>query len=204
MTKPSDQSRAQQESLSAQTQWFHVYKSMFDQGDVAKIGPRAFTIYSAIKSHANYSSGMACPGIELISEKTGISPAQIKRELKVLVAGGFITKEKHGRSNRYTLREKIQVTDKYGRSEAIATWAYVPSTAQRAIADLKSWLVTGNLAGTKTLSIERLNLQINLGGQNTQVDLDSLLADLAKLPASLRDKLRKRLVHSDGFIHGSE
>ncbi|TBU77456.1 helix-turn-helix domain-containing protein [Pseudomonas daroniae] len=177
---------------------------MIDQGDIAKIGPHAFAVYAVIKAHTNYASGMAFPGIDLISAKSGVSPAQIKRELKVLEAAGYITKEKHGRSNRYTLREKIQVTDEHGRPQAVATWDYVPSSVQHAVADLKNVLVTGDLAGTKIVHIERLNLQINLGGENTQINLESLLTDLNKLPSSIRDKLRSRLDGRNEVIHSSD
>lgn len=146
---------------------------------------------------------MACPGIERISEKSGISPAQIKRELKVLEAAGFIIKEKNGRSNRYTLREKIQVTDVNGCPH-VATWDYVPSSAQHAVAELKNGLITGDLAATKIVSIERLNLQINLGGGNTQINLESLLTDLDKLPAGIRETLRRNLNRRSDLIHSSE
>ncbi|WP_244216217.1 helix-turn-helix domain-containing protein [Phytopseudomonas daroniae] len=204
MANSSTENPAQQELWAAQTQWFHVFKSMIDQGDIAKIGPHAFAVYAVIKAHTNYASGMAFPGIDLISAKSGVSPAQIKRELKVLEAAGYITKEKHGRSNRYTLREKIQVTDEHGRPQAVATWDYVPSSVQHAVADLKNVLVTGDLAGTKIVHIERLNLQINLGGENTQINLESLLTDLNKLPSSIRDKLRSRLDGRNEVIHSSD
>jgi len=204
MANSSVQPPVQQEPQGAKTLWFHVFKAMIDQGDVAKIGPRAFTVYAVIKAHANYYTGMACPGIERISEKSGISPAQIKRELKVLEAAGFIMKEKCGRSNHYTLREKIQVTDVKGCPH-VATWDYVPSSAQHAVADLKNGLITGDLAATKIVSIERLNLQINLGGgKNTQINLESLLTDLDRLPASIRDKLRSKLNRSNEVIHSSK
>ena len=92
--------------LRAQTQWFHLFKAMVDHGEVARIGPYAFTVYAVIKAHANYHSGIAYPGIDLIAEKSGVSPAQVKRALGVLQAAGLITKTKTGRSNHYTLRER--------------------------------------------------------------------------------------------------
>ncbi len=191
--------------LEAQTHWFHVFKSMIDQGDVAKIGPHAFTVYAVIKAHTNYSSGLAFPGIDLIAAKSGVSPAQIKRELRVLEEAGYITKERVGRSNRYTLREKVQVTDEHGRPRAVATWDYVPSGVKRAVADLKNFLVAGELGGTKIVHIERLSMQINVGGENTQINLASLLSDLDKLPASMRNKLRSKLRHNfDEVIHSSD
>jgi DNA-binding transcriptional ArsR family regulator len=192
-------------ALEAQTQWFHVFKSMIDQGDVAKIGPHAFTVYAVIKAHTNYSSGVAFPGIDLISEKSGVSPAQIKRELRVLEEAGYITREKVGRSNRYTLREKIQVTDEHGRPHAVATWDYVPSGVKRAVTDLNNFLVAGELAGTRVVHIERLSMQINVGGENTQINLASLLSNLDKLPVSMRNKLRSKLRHNlDEVIHSSD
>ena len=179
--------------FSVQTHWFHVFKAMIDQGDVAKIGPHAFTVYAVIKAHSNYSSGVAFPGIELISEKSGVSPAQIKRELKVLEEAGYITRERVGRSNRYTLREKLEISDEHGRPQAVATWDYVPSGIRQAVADLRNLLLAGELVGTKVVHIKRLNMQINLGGENTQINLESLLSDLEKLPIKTREQLRRRL-----------
>lgn len=70
--------------LRAQTQWFHVFRAMIDQGDVARIGPHAFTVYAVIKAHANFDHGLSKPGIQRISEQSGVSQAQVKRALGVL------------------------------------------------------------------------------------------------------------------------
>ena len=192
-------------ALAAKTQWFHVFKSMIDQGEVAKIGPHAFAVYAVIKAHTNYHSGLSFPGIDLISEKSGVSPAQVKRELKVLEGAGYITRKRVGRSNHYKLREKIQVIDEHGRPQALATWDYVPGGVRQAVADLRDLLVAGNLAGTRLVHIERLNMQINVGGENTQINLESVLADLDRLPAGMREKLRSKLRHkSDEVIHSSD
>ncbi len=192
-------------ALAAQTQWFHVFKSMIDQGEVAKIGPHAFAVYAVIKAHTNYNTGLSFPGIDLISEKSGVSPAQIKRELRVLEEAGYITRKRVGRSNHYTLREKIQVTDEHGRPQALATWGYVPKNVKQALEDLRDLLVAGDLAGARIVHIERLNMQINVGGENTQINLESLLADLDRLPAGMREKLRSKLRHKlDEVIHSSD
>lgn len=58
--------------LSAELTWFHVFKAMIDDGEVAKIGASAFTTYCVIKSHTNFSTGVAFPSIETISEKSCI------------------------------------------------------------------------------------------------------------------------------------
>jgi hypothetical protein len=189
--------------LRAQTQWFHVFRAMIDQGDVARIGPHAFTVYAVIKAHANYYSGMAHPGIERISGQSGVSLAQVKRALGVLETVGLITKTKSGRSNHYTLREKVQVTEA-GRPHTVATWDYVPSRAQHTVSELKKAVITGDLASTRILNIERLNIQINLAGGNSQIDLGSLHTDLDRLPASIRETLRRNLNRFSDLIHSSE
>ena len=113
------------DSLSAELAWFHVFKAMIDDGEVAKIGASAFTTYCVIKSHTNFATGVAFPSIETISKKSGISQAQVKRDLKTLEANGLLTKERQWKQNVYTLREKILITDETGKPAGQATWDYL-------------------------------------------------------------------------------
>ena len=93
----------QKELFKAETAWFHIFKTMIDNGDVARMGPYAVTVYLVIKSHTNFATGRAFPALETIAEKSGVSLAQVKRELKTLEKYGYITTEKKGRANHYTL-----------------------------------------------------------------------------------------------------
>jgi DNA-binding transcriptional ArsR family regulator len=182
---------AQAELFSAETTWFHIFRTMIANGDVARMGPHAFTVYAVIKAHTNFSTGRAFPSIELIAEKSGISVAQIKRELKTLEEMGYVTKEKDGRKNIYQLREKIEIQDAHGRPSAVATWDYLPSSVQAAIADLKNVMVTGDLNGARIVNIKHLVVNVNTGS-GTQINLahmedgelkrqlETLLAKVAK------------------------
>ena len=155
----------QTELFEAQTTWFHVFKNMIDNGDVAKMGPHACTVYLVIKAHTNYSTGMSFPAIETIAVKSGISVAQVKRELVKLETMQYITKVKKGRSNHDTLREKVDIKDDAGRPSAVATWDYLPSSVTAAVADLKNVLVTGKAENARIVHIERLTVNIaNSGG----------------------------------------
>lgn len=191
---------SQQELFKAETTWFHVFKDMIDSGDVSKMGPFAFTVYAVIKAHTNFSTGHAFPAIETISEKSGISIAQVKREMKLLVAHGYITKEKSGRHNVYRLREKVQITGEDGNPAAVATWDYLPSSVQHAVADLKNVMISGDIAGAKIVHIERLNVQINTGNNNsiTQINEAELMAIANRNPelfdrlADIRDRARMK------------
>lgn len=133
MSKPE-----QNELFEAETQWFHVFKAMIDSGELAKMEGSTVKVYLVVKAHTNFSTGRAFPALETIAEKAGLSVAQIKRCLKQLEEHGYISKEKKGRSNVYTLREKIQIEDGTGRPAAVATWDYLPSSVQQAVADLKT------------------------------------------------------------------
>lgn len=152
---------AQGELFQAETSWFHVFRSMIESGDIARMGPHAVTVYLVIKAHTNFKSGRAFPAMETIVSKSGISLAQVKRSLNTLEELGYITKEKMGRNNVYRLREKVEIQDSTGRPAAVATWDYLPSSVSEAMADLKNVLVQGDLAGAKIVQIEHLQVNFN-------------------------------------------
>lgn len=186
MTKKTPQG----ELFKAETTWFHVFRDMIENGDVAKMGPHAVTVYLVIKAHTNFSTGRAFPAVETIVEKSGISQRQVLRELKTLEEHGYITKEKKGRNNLYTLREKVSITDGDGRPAAVATWDYLPSSVGHAMADLKNVLMTGDLGGAKIVHIERLNVQVINGNNNSGItQFNANVADFAKLPPELQEKM---------------
>jgi DNA-binding transcriptional MocR family regulator len=184
----------QGELFKAETTWFHVFKNMIDSGDLAKMGSHAFTVYCVIKSYTNFATGHAFPSLETVSQKSGVSLAQVKRELKTLETLGYIAREKSGRKNLYTLREKVSIADESGRPVASATWDYLPSSVRDAVADLKNVLMSGELAGARIVHIERLTLNVQTGANSTQINLAGL-DELARVNPKMADKIKK-LIHS--------
>jgi biotin operon repressor len=183
----------QMELFKAETTWFHVFVSMIENGDVARLGPYAVTVYLVVKAYTNWKTGKAFPSIETIGEKSGISRAQVMRSLASLTENGYLDKVKVGRKNSYTLREKVTLKDQEGRPAAFATWDYLPSTVEAARAELKRFMLTGEQDG-KILFIETLNLnvQFNSGDHNVinQGKLDSVTeASLTRLKAAM-DKVQ--------------
>jgi DNA-binding transcriptional MocR family regulator len=199
----STKEAAQTELFNAETTWFHIFRTMIANGDTAKMGPHAFTVYAVIKAHTNFSTGRAFPSLELIAEKSGISVAQIKRELKTLEEMGYVTKEKRGRSNLYQLREKVEIQDQHGRPQAVATWDYLPSGVQAAIADLKNVMVSGDLNGARVVHIERLVVNMNTGS-GTQINLDMASMKDTALKRQLESLLAKATRQADVGITGDE
>lgn len=175
------------QSLDAEVQWFHLFKAMIENGDVAKMGPHAFTVYAVIKAHTNFNTGQAFPAVETIAKKSGVSVPQVKRELKTLEAHGYVTKEKRGRNNVYTLREKIDIADEHGRPAAVATWDYLPSGVKHAMADLKNVLMSGDLGAARIVHIE--NLTVNVATDNAvQVNLNN-----PTIPPEVREQIERIL-----------
>lgn len=163
--------------LEAQTTWFHIFKSMVDSGDIAKMGPYATTVYMVIKAYTNWKTGKSWPGVDLIVEKTGMSKRKVIDCLQILEANGYITKDKVGRSNKYTLREKVTVTDEDGRPQAEAIWDYLPSTVSGAVAELKNFVATGKGNDLKIIHIEHLTLNLQQNFDCTDIDQNNMTLD---------------------------
>ena len=169
----------EEETLKASTQWFHVLREMVDSGELAKLDGAAVKLYLVVKAHCNYETGYSFPSLETLTAKSGLSLSTVQRSLKQLEEHNLISREKKGRSNFYTLREKINIEDNQGRVAAIARWDYLPSTMKNTISDLKNVIVTGDLAGAKIVKIEKLQIQIingqnNLGIQTSEADLANI------------------------------
>lgn len=183
MTKQEQQS----ELFKAETTWFHVFKDMIDSGDMAALDGSAIKVYLVIKSYTNFSTGRAFPALELIASKAGLSERQVMRCLIELETLGYISKEKTGRHNTYTLREKVSIKDSEGRPQAVATWDYIPNSVKDAMAELKHAVITGEMVGGKVIHIENLVLNVMTGDNSTQVNING--ADFDKLPLDIKERL---------------
>ncbi|MHA7120679.1 helix-turn-helix transcriptional regulator [Achromobacter xylosoxidans] len=179
------------EPLVAETQWFHIFKAMIDSGELAKLDGSTVKVYLVVKAHTNFSTGRAFPALETIAEKAGLSLSQVQRCLKSLQENHYISKDKRGRNNVYTLREKVQIKAEGGRPAAVATWDYLPGSVTQAVADLKRVLVTGDLAGAQVVHIERLQVNVtHLHDNAVNINVQDFYASLDGLPPNLAERLR--------------
>lgn len=178
--------------LEAQTSWFHIFRAMIESGDAAKMGGTTFLIYSVVKAHTNWSTGRSFPSIETIMEKAGASKRTVLGSLKTLEEMGYITREKRGRKNAYTLREKVQIEDEQGRPTAVAMWDYLPSTVKAAQAELKNFVMTGEATDFKIIHVETLNLNVQIGDYNTQLNVGDLKDPTVRKMAERIEEARRR------------
>ncbi|MCW3026832.1 MAG: AsnC family transcriptional regulator [Solirubrobacterales bacterium] len=74
----------------------------------------------------NHAQVLACiahdPGVLLreISERVGITERAAHRIVTELAAGGYITRERNGRRNRYTIQTGLPLPDRLGRVQRIS------------------------------------------------------------------------------------
>ena len=178
--------KEQAELFQAETSWFHIFKDMIDSGDMARLDGSTIKVYLVVKSHTNFSTGRAFPALDLVASKAGLSERQVMRCLTELEKAGYINKNKSGRHNVYTLREKVSIKDLEGRPQAVATWDYIPNSVRDAVAELKHAVVTGEMVGGRVIHIENLVLNVSTG-DSTQVNINGI--DLEKMPADIQEKL---------------
>ena len=171
--------------MSVDTSWFSVFRAMFRQGTVAKIGVYAWTVYTCIKAHADFHDGLAIPSRKQLSEETGLSERQVQRALKILEREGILTKSKEWKRNVYHLKEKIIFED------AIVTWDYLPAALKKARQELQNFLLTGDAKDAKIIHVEHLTVTVIQGDQHNvtinQLDLEKIADPL------LREKMKNLL-----------
>jgi hypothetical protein len=153
------------------TSFFTLFRQMFKQGTVAKIGVYAWATYTCIKSHADFDDGLSIPTRKQISQETGLSERQVQRSLKILEDEGLLTKSKEWKRNVYRIKEKL--VDK----QTVITWDHLPSALKKARQELHNFLLTGNSKDAKFIHIEHLTINVAHGDQHkthVQVELDKI------------------------------
>jgi hypothetical protein len=102
---------------------------VFESGLVRQIGAHAFTVWPAIKTHADYATGECWPGMRRLAEITGLSTSTVQAAVKTLVDAKMLRIISGGsgtRSNRYVARERLDVL-LGGRKLCTIVVDYIPS-----------------------------------------------------------------------------
>lgn len=91
-----------------------VQRDLFSSGLAAQIGMNAFGIWLAIKSHADFQTGKAWPGMRRLAELTGLSLGSVSNAVKVLLEVKLLrvvvqAKGRSRRGNTYIARERLDV-----------------------------------------------------------------------------------------------
>ncbi|MFZ2220488.1 MAG: hypothetical protein WAV85_17660 [Rhodoferax sp.] len=120
-------------------------RDIFASGLAAKIGVHAYTVWNAIKAHADFHTGDAYPGIRRLAQITGMGDQKVQSSIKVLAAAHLLRITKKPRKvNHYIARERMDV--RVG-NRVICTVVvdYVPAMMRERLKKLKA-AASGDLA----------------------------------------------------------
>lgn len=124
-----------------------LQRDLFASGLAAQIGMNAFGVWLAIKSHADFNTGQAWPGMRRLGELTGLSLGAVSNSVKALVDAKLlridrVAKGKSRKGNTYTARERLDV--RVGdRVLCTIVLDYVPATMRQRLGDIDRALSTG-------------------------------------------------------------
>lgn len=122
---------------------FATYQSdLFESGLVAQIGANAFAVWSAIKAHADYQTGLSWPSIRRLMELTGLASATVQKCLKTLEEAKLLRSEVKGKSRYYLARERLDIS-LGSRVLCTVVVDYVPSKLRNQLAKVRSALESG-------------------------------------------------------------
>lgn len=131
-----------------------LQRDLFASGLAAKIGMNAFGVWLAIKSHADYNTGKAWPGMRRLSDLTGLSLGLIHRSVHTLMEAHLLRVEKPSKGGRrgqtYVACERMDI--RLGeRVLCTIVLDYVPATLRSSINSIDQALRTGE-AGPETFA----------------------------------------------------
>ena len=123
-----------------------LQRDLFASGMAAEIGANAFVVWLAIKSHADYQTGVCWPSVRKLAELTGLSSVTVQKCLKTLTEANLLRVESEGkgtRSTRYVARERMTV--RIG-DQVICVIAidYVPAHLRKRLDKLSEAIKTGS------------------------------------------------------------
>lgn len=134
-----------------------LQRDLFSSGLAAKIGMNAFGVWLAIKSHADYNTGKAWPGMRRLGDLTGLSLGAIHKCVSTLVDARLLRVEAESKGGRrgqtYIACERMDV--RLGnRILCTIVVDYVPATLRATVNSLHQAFTTGEAAAETFAQVE--------------------------------------------------
>lgn len=121
-------------------------RDMFASGLAAQIGVNALGVWLAIKSHADFATGEAWPGVRRLMEVTGLASATTQKAIDTLMDAHLLRiSRKVGQRHYYIARERMDV--RVGpRVICTVVVDYVPNTMRERLAKLAAAASSGDMS----------------------------------------------------------
>ena len=156
------------DGMRVQGTWFHILRSFSHDKEIAKIGVMALAVYIVIKGHTDFSTGNAFPSVQEIAEQIGVKKDAVLDALKRLVEHGLLVVRKNGRSNHYSVVERVSIETNDGAPWATAERVYAGKEFGGFVDELQRLAKSGNLPTDRAITINlTVNVQNNMMGDNS-------------------------------------
>jgi hypothetical protein len=131
---------------SIDTSFQTLQRDLFSSGLAAKIGMNAFGVWLAIKSHADYNTGKAWPGMRRLADLTGLSLGLVHKSVVSLTEAHLLRVDKPSlggrRGQTYVACERLDV--RVGQLVVCTIVVdYVPATLRLKLNSIQHALSTG-------------------------------------------------------------
>ena len=174
--------------------WFHIFKTMIESGDAAKMKGTAFLVYAVIKSHINPTKGIGFPSLETIANKAGCTVKTVKASIEKLEDLGYLRRKTiDGKPSQYSLIEKVQFDGMNETGKQVpmeAHFDYVPVAVNKAVQDIRNVMVSGALPKGSVVHIENLSINMQVLPQATEAHQYNL-GDISN--PELREAMRRAI-----------
>lgn len=154
----------QQELFKADVSWFHLFRSMIADGQIASLGTSTFAVYCVVKSHSNFETGSSFVSVLRIAELTGLSKRSVLSCLATLRKRDLLSSQKVGRQNHYRIKENLPVVQG-GERVGSFSFDYAPLKVPQIREELEQFLRHGIPQNARiTINInqaEVINIQNN-------------------------------------------
>ncbi|NBB60007.1 hypothetical protein GVN18_12045 [Pseudomonas sp. ODNR1LW] len=156
--------------IKADVWWSKIFRSLIDNGDLARMSGNAVKAYFALKLRVNAKTGLTSCSMQRIALDTGISEKSARRAIAELVQQGYVRQHlRPGRTSelqlieQFTLRNGEHIT---GR----AHFTYIPKYLDQRMNELKQMLTTAAPQGSGTIKIE-LNMTntVNISAETVNI-----------------------------------
>jgi predicted transcriptional regulator len=159
--------------IKADVWWSKIFRSLIDNGDLAKMSGSAVKAYFALKSRVNAKTGLTSCSMQRIALDTGISEKSARRAIAELVEHGYVHQNlRPGRTSELQLIEKFTLRNGehiIGR----ASFAYIPKQLDQRLRELKQILSSPTPQGSETINVE-LDMTNNLTTSSETMDIINL------------------------------
>lgn len=123
-----------------------LQRDLFSSGLAAQIGMNAFGVWLAIKSHADYNTGKAWPGMRRLGDLCGLSLGMTHKCIQTLLDAHLLRVDKESKGGRrgqtYVACERLDV--RLGdRVLCTVVLDYIPATLRDSVRSLNEALTVG-------------------------------------------------------------